>query len=81
MVRIAANAHEHPTVARLYGEEMIDYGDPGHLGIDKLEESSDGLFLFRIAMTLCQRRSLPYTAESRLENLFQTLKAHLRPKA
>ena len=54
------------------------YGDSGHLGIEKRQEFEDSPCQFRIAMRPGQRRSLPDTAEGRLENLFETAKAHLR---
>ena len=80
MVSTAANVHELNNAAeRLHGEEKVVYGS-GHLGIEKREEFEDSPCQFRIAMRPGQRRSLPDTAEGRLEDLFQTAKTHLRAK-
>jgi len=81
VVSTAANVHELNTAAeRLHGEEKVVYGDSGHLGIEKRQEFEDSPCQFRIAMRPGQRRALPDTAEGRLENLFETAKAHLRAK-
>jgi IS5 family transposase len=81
VVSTAANVHELNTAAdRLHGEEKVVYGDSGHLGIEKREEFEDSPCQFRIAMRPGQRRALPDTPEGRLENLFETAKAHLRAK-
>jgi IS5 family transposase len=81
VVSTAANVHELNTAAeRLHGEEKVVYGDSGHLGIEKREEFADSPCQFRIAMRPGQRRALLDTAEGRLEDLFETAKAHLRAK-
>jgi len=81
VVSTAANVHELNTASeRLHGEEKVVYGDSGHLGIEKRQEFEDKPCQFRIAMRPGQRRALPDTAEGRLENLFETAKAHLRAK-
>jgi IS5 family transposase len=81
VVSTAANVHELNTAAeRLHGEEKVVYGDSGHLGIEKREEFADSPCQFRIAMRPGQRRALPDTPEGRLEDLFETAKAHLRAK-
>ena len=81
VVSTAANVHELNTASeRLHGEEKVVYGDSGHLGIEKREEFEYSHCQFRIAMRPGQRRALPDTAEGRLEDLFETAKAHLRAK-
>ena len=76
-VSTAANGHELNTAAeRLHGEEKVDYGDSGHLGIEKREAFQGSACQFRIGMRPGQRRALPNTPEGRLEDLIETAKAH-----
>ena len=77
----AANVHELNTAAeRLHGEEMVVYGDSGHIGIEKRKEFEKSQCQFRIAMKPGQRRILPNTPDGRLLDPVETAKAHLRAK-
>ena len=77
VVSTAANGHELNNAAeRLHGEEKVDYGDSGHLGIDKRETFQNSACQFRIGMRPGQRRVLPDTPEGRLAELIETAKAH-----
>ncbi len=56
------------------------YGDAGYQGIAKRPEMASKTMDFRVAMRPGKRRSLPETAEGKLQDLVETAKAHIRSK-
>jgi IS5 family transposase len=77
----AANVHDlTPATVLLHGEEEVVYADAGYQGIEKRQEMEGMNAKFRMAMRLGKRRALPDTPDGRLENLFETAKAHIRAR-
>jgi IS5 family transposase len=77
----AANVHDLTTAAvLLHGEKTLVYADAGYQGIEKREEMQGTGIGFRIAMRPRKRRVLPDTPDGRLDDLVETVKAHIRAK-
>ena len=77
----AANVHDlTPAAELLHGDEEVVYADAGYQGIEKRPEMEGKSTTFRVAMRPGKRRTLPDTAEGRLDDLVETAKAHIRAK-
>jgi IS5 family transposase len=77
----AANVHDlTPAAELLHGEEEVVYADAGYQGIEKRPEMEGTTTTFRVAMRPGKRRTLPKTADGRLDDLIETAKAHIRAK-
>lgn len=61
-----------------HGHEEVAYGDAAYQGIAKMSEMAGRKAEFRVAMRPGQQRALPDTPEGKLQDLIETLKAHLR---
>lgn len=80
METTAANVYDLTAAAELlHGEEEMVYTDAGYHGIEK-RQTIDKAIGFRIAMRHGKRRILPDTPDDRLDDLFETAKAHIRAK-
>ena len=58
--------------------EEVVYGDAGYQGIAKRPEMAGKAMEFRVAMRPGKRRALPDTPDGKLQDLFETAKAHIR---
>ena len=77
----AANVHDlTPAADLLHGEETVVYADAGYQGVEKRADMQGKGIGFRVAMRPGKRRALPDTPEGRLDDLFETAKAHVRAK-
>ena len=77
----AANVHDlTPAAELLHGEEEVVYADAGYQGIEKRPEMEGKPTTFRVAMRPGKRRTLPNTADGRMDDLIETAKAHIRAK-
>jgi IS5 family transposase len=77
----SANVHDlTPAADLLHGEETVVYADAGHQGIAKRPEMAGMTTEFRVAMRPGKRRALPDTRDGKLQDLFETAKAHIRSK-
>ena len=77
----AANVHDlTPAAELLHGEEEVVYADAGYQGIEKRPEMEGKPTTFRVAMRAGKRRTLPNTADGRMDDLIETAKAHIRAK-
>ena len=77
----AANVHDlTPAAELLHGDEEVVYGDAGHQGIAKRADMVGNAAEFRVAMRPGKRRALLDTPEGRLQDLIETVKAHIRSK-
>ena len=81
MVIIAANVHDLTPVGELlHGDEKVVYGVAGFQGIAKRPEMAGKTTQFRVATRPGKWRVLPDTPGVLLEDLVETLKAHIRSK-
>ena len=77
----AANVNDlTPAAELLHGEETVILGDAGYQGIEKRPEMQGRGIGFHVALRQGKRRSLPDTPEGRIDDLFETAKAHFRTK-
>jgi transposase, IS5 family len=77
----AANVHDlTPAAELLHDEEVVVYADAGYQGIEKREEMKGRGIGFRVAMRPGKPRVLRDTPEGRLDDLVETVKAHIRAK-
>ena len=79
----AANVHAlTPASDLLHGDdEQVVYGDVGYQGITKRPKMDGTKAEFRVTFRPGKRRALPDTPEEKLQDLFETVKAHDRSKA
>ena len=81
VVVTAANVHDiSPAAELLHGDEQVVYADAGYQGIAKRPEMAGKTTEFRVAMRPGKRRALPETRDGRLQDLIETVKAHIRSK-
>ncbi len=78
VVVTAANVYDFtPAAVLLYGYEEVVYGDAGYQGIVKRPEMAGKTTEFTMAMRPGKRRGLSDIPEGRLQDLFETAKAHI----
>ncbi len=76
-----ANVHDlTPAAQLLHGDEEVVYADVGYQGIAKRSEMEGMATEFRVAMRPGKRSVLPDTPERRLDDLVETVQAHIRGK-
>ena len=81
VVTTAANVHDlTPAAELLHGDEEVVYGDAGYQGIAKRPEMAGKSTEFMVAMRPGKRRAFPDTPDSRLQDLIESAKAHVRAK-